>query len=156
VAKQISQLIKAKQTEYDSKQIKPEQTSKDLSAAYMRIMFELFEALAKLLQGRSKGLEIGDAPHYTDTFKTWCRKLHDAQITKQEMRLGLKKLEEREEEKGRGGKDVYTPSYAEFIGMCRSSNVRPEHKPYIPLPAPTMSNEDKKERMKKLMGDMGL
>ncbi len=155
--KHVNQLIKAKQAELDNKQLTPESKSTELSADYIKIMLDLFEALGRLFLGKCKlaDLEIHDEKgNYTDMFETWCRKLFEAGITKADMRRGMAHLEEAERDAVRVGGELYAPSYAAFIEHCRVQKDR--HKLYQRLPAPTISNEEKKERMKALRQEQGL
>ena len=155
--KTITETIKARQTEYDNKQIKPEQKSIRPSEEYILVMLDLFEALARLFQGqcKSQGLEIkDDAGKYTDTFQTWCRKLHEAGIVKADMRAGIKHLEEKKRDSVRTGNEIWPPGYAEFIGHCKAQKERVPL--YQRLPPPTLSLEERQKRMDDLRKEFGL
>ena len=120
-------------------------------------MLDLFEALARLFQGQCKaqGLEIKDeAGQYIDTFKTWCRKLHEAGLTKDDMRAGMKHLEEKARDAVRVGNDIWPPGYAGFIGHCKAKKQRVPL--YQRLPPPTLSIEDRKKRMADLRKELGI
>jgi len=154
--KNITTIIRS-QIDSDNKQIKPEQKSSKPSSDYILIMLDLFEALARLFQGQCKaqGLEIKEEDgKYTQTFQTWCRKLYEADITKDEMRAGIKHLEESCRDAVRTGNEVWPPGYAGFIGHCRAQKERYHF--LKRLPPPTLSLEERKKRMNELRGKFGL
>jgi len=112
--------------------------------------------LADLFQNqcKSQGLVIFDEnDEYTRTFEKWCRKLHGAGITKQDMRRGIEHLEEAKRDGVRTGNELWPPDYSSFIEHCQKQKKR-EFWPG--LPAPKMTDEERKEKMNKLRGDMGL
>ena len=112
---------------------------------------DLYDSLA-----RSKGLEIKreGSSEYTREFQLWCLKLDD--IDMQGIARGVELLEKRIITNSSQGVKSWPPSYAEFKGMCIKPAEKAAHKDYIPLPAPKMSDEERKERMKKLRGDLGV
>lgn len=123
----------------------------------MLIILDLFEALADLFQNKCKaqGLEIFDSDDkYTRTFKKWCRKLHESDITRKDIRRGLTHLEEAVRDAARSHNEMWPPDFASFIGHCQAQKER--GKLWKSLPKPTLTDEQKKERMKKLRGDLNI
>lgn len=112
-------------------------------------MIDLFEALADLFQGQCKtqGIEIlDDDGNYTRVFWKWTTKLFEAGITREDMRRGLTHLEEAKRDSVRSGNGFWPPDFSSFIGHCKAQKERVPM--YQRLPPATMSNEDKKEKMK--------
>ncbi len=123
----------------------------------MLIILDLFEALADLFQNKCKaqGLEIFDSDDkYTRTFEKWCRKLHEADITRKDIRRGLTHLEEAVRDAVRNDNEMWPPDFASFIGHCQTQKERGQW--YKRLPKPQMTDEQKKEAMKKLRGDLNI
>lgn len=105
---------------------------------------------------RSKGLEIyrEGSSELTREFQLWCLKLDDIDMAG--IARGVELLEKRIIKNSTDGVKSWPPSYAEFKGLCIKPAAKACHKDYVPLPAPTLSNEDKKDRMKELRRKMGL
>lgn len=123
------------------------------------MMLDLFEALADLYQGKCEyaGLVIHDqSGNYSRLFQKWTRKLYQAQIKKEDIRRGLKHLEEQNRDSSRTGNEIWPCDYATFIGHCQKQKEREERKDWKRLEKSKMSNEERKQKMKKLRGDMGL
>ena len=121
-------------------------------------MLDLFEALGDLFQNQCKaqGLEIKDHEgKYSRTFQKWSRKLHEAGIGREDMRRGINKLEQLKRDAARTGGEVWPPDYATFIEHCKKRE-QAAYKSWEGLPKPTLSNEEKKDRMKALRGKIGL
>lgn len=110
---------------------------------------DLFDDLAHF-----KGLDIYDSDkQYTRIFKLWCAKLDE--LTIEQVSKGIATLELRVSEAARDNVKYYPPNYAQFKGMCLSeekkANVRST---FEKLPPSVLTGEDRKERMKKLRGDL--
>lgn len=110
---------------------------------------DLFGELA-----RSKGLEIKGADgSYTRIFQLWCKKLDD--LAPCQIANGVDNLEKRIEECAKNGEKSWPPTYAEFRGLCRiSTEEKRMYRTWRGLPAPEMTNEEKKAAMKKMRGDL--
>ena len=105
---------------------------------------------------RSKGLEIKreGSSELTREFQLWCLKLDD--IDMEGIARGVELLEKRIITNSSQGVKSWPPSYAEFKGLCIKPAAKACHKDYVPLPAPTLSNDEKKDRMAALRKGMGL
>jgi len=105
---------------------------------------------------QSKGLEIyrEGSSELTREFQLWCLKLDD--IDMEGIARGVELLEKRIITNSSQGVKSYPPSYAEFKGLCIKPAAKACHKMHVALPAPTLSNEDKKDRMAALRKGMGL
>ncbi len=123
-------------------------TQKAILALFARFS-DLYGNLAK-----SQGLEIyrEGSSEFTREYQLWCLKLDD--IGMEGIARGVDLLEKRIITNSSQGVKSWPPSYAEFKGMCIKPAEKAAHKDYIPLPAPILSNEDKKDRMAKLRGDL--
>ena len=113
---------------------------------------DLYGALAQ-----SKGLEIfreKNPNEFTREFNLWCLKLND--IDMQGIARGVEALENQIIKSSSKGEKSWPPSYAEFKGLCIKPASKACHRMHIALPAPTLSNEDKKDRMANLRGNLGL
>lgn len=153
----VNEIIKHTQIDKSSK---PEQPSKPWSVETEKMVLGLFARLGDLFQdlAKSKGLEIhDDKGNYTRVFELWCKKLCD--LRPDQIASGVTNLEKRIEDvtKENDGRKVYPPTYSEFRGLCFISKTeKAMYRTWKGLPVPKMSNEDKKEAMKKLRGDCGL
>ena len=153
--KHVNNLIKHIPKDSTSKPNKPlarwkPETQKAILALFARFS-DLYGELAK-----SKGLEIKreGSSELTREFQLWCMKLDDLDMDS--IARGVEVLEKRIETNSTQGTKSWPPSYPEFKGMCIKPTEKACHKDYVPLPAPKLTNEDKKDRMKKLRGDLGL
>ena len=150
--KQVNDLIKHIPKDSTSKQQTPISrwslnTQKAILALFARFG-DLYGELAK-----SKGLEIyredkfGNlSSEFTREFQLWCLKLNDLEMD--DIARGVEVLEKRIEANSTQGVKSWPPSYPEFRGMCIKPAEKASHKDYIPLPAPKMTNEERKERMR--------
>ena len=91
---------------------------------------------------------------FTREYQLWCLKLDD--VGMEGIARGVEMLEKRIIKNSTDGVKSYPLSYAEFKGLCIKPAAKAAYKDYVPLPAPTLSNEDKKDRMKNLRGKFGL
>ena len=125
-------------------------TQKAILALFARFS-DLYGNLA-----RSQGLEIyrEGSSELTREFQLWCLKLDD--IDMEGIARGVELLEKRIITNSSQGVKSWPPSYAEFKGLCIKPAAKACHKDYVPLPAPTLSNDEKKDRMAALRKGMGL
>ncbi len=118
-----------------------------VSALYVRFA-DLYGDLA-----RSKGFEIRreNSTEYTREFQLWCLKLKELDDAK--FANGIEQVEKDIAKNAAEGKPSYPPSYAEFIGLAnRKAEVsHPSHRSWAGLPKPTMTDEARKEAMRKLL-----
>ena len=119
----------------------------------------LFARFADLYDGlaRAKGLEIfreNNPNEYTREAQLWMLKLND--IDMQGIARGVEALENQIIKNSTQREKSWPPSYAEFKGLCIKPASKACHRMHIALPAPTLSNEDKKDRMANLRGNLGL
>jgi hypothetical protein len=105
---------------------------------------------------KSQGLEIyklgkNDEPtnEFTREIQLWMLKLNDLEMD--DIARGVQVLEKRIETNSTQGVKSWPPSYPEFRGMCIKPAEKASHKDYIPLPAPKMTNEERKDRMKVIL-----
>ena len=91
---------------------------------------------------------------FTREFQIWMVKLND--LSSEEIAAGAKKMEDQIVKESSEGVKSYPPSYATFKGLCIKKVSKACHKQHVALPSPTLSNEDKKDRMKNLRGSFGL
>ena len=123
--------------------------------------FSIFSRLFKNL-AKQQGLVVYriknniQTTEYTHEFKLWCYKLDD--LTDDEMSHGLTVLEDRIESNSSKNEKTFTPSYAEFKGMCivKQEVKNPIYRSWAGLPRPQMSNDDRKDKMAELRKNMGL
>ena len=151
--KQINEVIKLSQIQSADRPTEQGINSSLPDVEYVEIILDLFEALADLFQNQCKaqGLMIfDDDDNYTRTFEKWCRKLFEAGITRKDMRRGMSHLEAAVRDSVRTGNEVWPPNFSAFIGHCRPK----VGKMWKGLPAPTMSNEDRKEKMKAVLDNL--
>ena len=125
-------------------------TQKAILALFARFS-DLYGELAK-----SKGLEIYRedkfgklSSEFTREFQLWCLKLNDLEMD--DIARGVEVLEKRIEINSTQGVKSWPPSYPEFKGMCIKPAEKASHRDYIPLPAPKMTNEERKDRMKVIL-----
>lgn len=117
----------------------------------------IFARFGDLFQNKCKASGIiiyDDDDKYTETFKLWCVKLDQAKLTVEDVARGIKHLEEHIRDSVRSDNEVWPCSYPEFIGHCQAQKER--GKLWKSLPKPTLTDEQKKERMKKLRGDLNI
>jgi hypothetical protein len=67
---------------------------------------------------------------HSPTFLLWCQKLSGLRLG--EFKSGWAVLEKRVENAGREGKDLWPPTYAEFLGMCTRNHETRAHVPFKP------------------------
>jgi hypothetical protein len=105
---------------------------------------------------RSKGLEIKreNSSEYTREFQLWCLKLDD--IDMKGIARGVELLEKRIIANSSEGVKSWPPSYAEFKGMCIKPAAKAAYKDYVPLPAPKMSDEERKDKMLEMRRKLGI
>lgn len=112
---------------------------------------DLFGELA-----RSKGFEIRreNSTELTREFQLWCLKLKD--MTDEQFTNGMEQVEKDIAKNAKDGKPSYPPSYAEFIGLANRKDevIHPSHRSWAGLPRPTMSDEARKEQMRKVLDMM--
>lgn len=118
-----------------------------VSALFVRFA-DLFGELA-----RSKGFEIRreNSTELTREFQLWCLKLKDMDDAK--FANGIEQVEKDIANNAAEGKPSYPPSYAEFIGLAnrKAEASHPSHRSWAGLPRPTMTDEARKEAMKKVL-----
>jgi len=90
---------------------------------------------------------------YSSTFELWCTKLDGLDVYA--FKRGVESLESYITNNVILDREVWPPSYAEFIGHCKKHS-NPCHKLYKGLPPPSLSNEENKERMKELRNKIGM
>ena len=149
----IDKLLNHTPKELIDKQAKQESNSELPGIEYVEIILDLFEALADLFQNQCKaqGLMIfDDDDNYTRTFEKWCRKLFEAGVTRKDMRRGMSHLEAAVRDSVRTGNEVWPPNFSAFIGHCRPK----VGKMWKGLPAPTMTNDERKEKMKAVLDNL--
>lgn len=137
------------------KESRPNEPCKQWDQKTEALTLGIFARFGDLFQNKCKvqGIVIyDDDDKYTETFKLWCVKLDQAKMTVEGVAQGIKHLEEHIRDSIRSDNEVWPPSYAEFIGHCQKQKER--GKLWKSLPRPTMTDEQKKERMKKLRGDL--
>lgn len=110
---------------------------------------DLFDDLAHF-----KGLDIyGKDKQYTRLFKLWCVKLDD--LTIDQVARGITTLEARVAEAARDNVKCYPPNYAQFRGMCLAKEKKSGVKStFVKIPPMALSSDERKERMRKLRGDL--
>lgn len=91
---------------------------------------------------------------FTREFQIWMLKLND--LNPEDIAMGARRMEEQIVKESSEGVKSYPPSYATFKGLCVRPVSKACHKQHVALPPPTLSNEDKKDRMAALRKGMGL
>jgi hypothetical protein len=91
---------------------------------------------------------------FTREFQIWMLKLND--LGAEDIARGAKRLEDQIVKESSEGVKSYPPSYATFKGLCVKPASKACHKMHVALPAPTLSNDEKKDRMAALRKGMGL
>lgn len=63
---------------------------------------------------------------HTDTFYLWCRKLRG--LSAEQIAYGMERIEGMAGEAFASGREMWPPSYAEFIGLCNQKYETAAHK----------------------------
>ena len=130
----------------------PKRTEVLVSALFVRFA-DLYGDLAQ-----SKGLSIKreGSSEYTREFQLWCMKLKD--LKDEDFAQGIENIEADIAHNSNIGKKSYPPNYAEFIGLTqRKPQTQPAiYRSWAGLPAPTMTVEQRKEKMSELRSKLGL
>lgn len=121
-------------------------------------MLDLFEALGDLYGNKCEvaGLVIKDGQGYSRLFQKWSRKLFEAGINKDDMRRGLKHLEEDLRDAARTDQEIWPCDYATFIGHCQKQKEREEYRQWFGLPKTKLKPQEQKQRMKDFRKEIGL
>ena len=154
--RQVNNLIKRIPKDSTSK---PKTHTCRWSSNTQKAMLGLFARFGDLYGelARSKGLEIfreNNPNEFTREFNLWCLKLDD--IDMEGIARGVELLEKRIITNSSQGVKSWPPSYAEFKGLCIKPAAKACHKMHVALPAPTLSNDEKKDRMAALRKGIGL
>ncbi len=98
----------------------------------------------------AQGDKLTEKNDFSTNFILWCKKT--AHLSEKQWRNGFEKLEFEVQEAGRRGKQVWPPSYAEFIGMCEIDPGASAHKLFVPrLPEPKEVKSERKEKGRQRM-----
>lgn len=157
--KQVNQLIKRSQIDSENRQQQHSQNSKQWSNETEKLVLGLFARFGDLFGNKCKadGLNIkDDNGQYSTKFKLWCKKLHEAEITVEDVARGIKHLEESIRDSVRAGNEIWPPSYAAFIGHCDKQKQREEHKQWKGLPKTTVKPEELRRKMSEFRKELGL
>lgn len=83
---------------------------------------------------------------HSENFKLWCRKLDN--LSDEDFARGFEQLEFMLKEAGREGRELWPPSYAEFLGYCEKpvGAAIAAYKPFMPgLPEPKEHRQKRRE-----------
>lgn len=74
-------------------------------------------------------------------------------MTDEQFTNGMEQVEKDIAKNAQAGKPSYPPSYAEFVGLANRKDeaIPPSHRSWAGLPRPTMTNEARKEQMRKVL-----
>ena len=120
----------------------------------MRLVALLFTRMGVLFSDkcRQKGLVIYSSDYdenmgnVSDTFILWCQKLEG--LSEDDLKRGLYALEARQSRMYADGQEMWPPSYAEFIGLCKEPPKEDScaaHKPF----SNTLAIEDETAKKKR-------